>query len=432
MSGSKSKASPSVNRVSKKLHGAALHNHLTKTCPTSDPERDPATVRLVNGNVHLTGRLMPGHVRQRKDKNGKAVKRADGSTIWQARWRPADDASDRNREERNFKTRREAERWIASRDSDVLRGAYAPARKGEVLFTTVLDDVRAKWDLRLEPKTRAGYEAILSRWLIGERDPLHPPRPCRFRAVKVGGVTTKTIQDFVHELWAARQPNTVRRIYGVLKAVMDEAARSGYIAVNPCASVEMPTKKRAGVRRSHLYLEGPELRALAAAMPEHWRVPTLLNGSCGLRAGEVWALRRRDVDFLHRELSVRFALKPIESSHLDDSLKGLNVGHPKSAASRRRLSMPAGLVPLVEAHLSTAGPRTAEGYAVARENPANADRADLGWTDDATDPDRLLFVTPRGYPVRHNLFYKRASAWQRQPPQRGFAAWGLATAWSGG
>jgi integrase len=30
--------------------------------------------------------------------------------------------------------------------------------------------------------------------------------------------------------------------------------------------------------------------------------------------------------------------------------------------------------------------------------------------DDASDPDRLLFVTPRGYPVRHNLFYKRVFA----------------------
>lgn len=63
---------------------------------------------------------------------------------------------------------------------------------------------------------------------------------------------------------------------------MDEAARAGYIAVNPCAAVEMATKKRQGVRRSKLYLEGHELRALVAAMPEHWRLPTLLDGSCGL------------------------------------------------------------------------------------------------------------------------------------------------------
>lgn len=62
---------------------------------------------------------------------------------------------------------------------------------------------------------------------------------------------------------------------------------------------------------------------------------------------------------------------------------------------------------MLEAALNDPGPRSPEGYAVARERADDHDRADLEWTDDATDPDRLLFVTPRGYPVRHNLFYKR-------------------------
>lgn len=58
-------------------------------------------------------------------------------------------------------------------------------------------------------------------------------------------------------------------------------------------------------------------------------------------------------------------------------------------------------------HLEDTGRRSSHGYAVAREDAADRDRADLGWTDDANDPDRLVFVTPRGYPVRHNNFYKK-------------------------
>jgi integrase len=343
---------------------------------------------------------VPGYVRARG-------KRKDGSTKWQARWRPADDPSDANREEQTFRTKRDAERWIAKRDSDVLRGSYAPAKSGRVLFGTVLELVRSKWDMRLEPKTRAGYEAILSRWLIGEVDPLHPSRPCRFRNVEVGSITTKMAQDFVNELWKERAPNTVRRIFGVLKAVTKEAARAGYIAADPCAAVELPTKKKYGVRRSHLYLEGDELLTLADALPAHWRLPVLLDGSTGLRAGELWALRRRDVDLLHRELDIRFALKAVESSHLEESLKGLSVGHPKSAASRRRLKVSLWIKPLLEEAMSSPGVRSQHGYAVARERPEDQDHADLEWSDDPNDPDRLLFVTPLGYPVRHNLFYKR-------------------------
>lgn len=346
---------------------------------------------------------MPGHVRARG-------KRKDGSTIWQARWRPADDASDRDREERSFKTKREAERWISARDSDVLRGAYAPAKRGEVLVSKLAEELRGVWAAKgLEPKTVGGYESILREWLIGPADPLRPGRPCRFARTKVSDVTTRSVQEFVQEVAAARAPNTTRRIFGVLNGLMKLATRRGYIASNPCEAVDFPTARRAGVRRSHLYLEGPELRALAEAMPEHWRAAVYVAGSCGLRAGELWALRRRDVDLLHGELTVRYAIKEINhsaASLADD--RGLLIGPPKSAASRRRLSMPDDLVPMLRALVEAPGIRVpGRGYAVARPRPDDHDRGDLAWTDDANDPDRLLFVTSRGNPVRHNQFYKR-------------------------
>lgn len=176
--------------------------------------------------------------------------------------------------------------------------------------------------------------------------------------------------------------------------------------------MKLPSKKRAGVRRSHLYLEGPELRALAQAIPEPYRLAVYVAGSCGLRAGELWALRRRDVDLLHRELTIRYALKEISSSaaSLADE-KGLIVGPPKSAASRRRLSIASGLVPLLETALAEPGiAARGRGYAVAHEDSTDRDRADLGWSADPSDPDRLLFVTARGYPIRHNQFYKRIFA----------------------
>ena len=97
------------------------------------------------------------------------------------------------------------------------------------------------------------------------------------------------MQDFLTQLAAHREPNTVRRIYGVLNALMKLAAQRGYIAVNPCDAVEIPTARRHGIRRSHVYLEGNELATLADAMPnadgEPWRLAVLVAGSCGLPRG---------------------------------------------------------------------------------------------------------------------------------------------------
>jgi integrase len=63
-----------------------------------------------------------------------------------------------------------------------------------------------------------------------------------------------------------------------------------------------------------------------------------------------------------------------------------------------------GLAPRVT-ELEDAGVRAPQGYAVIRVE--DEQRAELDWTDDPNDPDRLLFTTSRGYPVRHNQFYKR-------------------------
>lgn len=95
---------------------------------------------------------MPGYTRARG-------KRKDGSIKWQARWRKPDDPSIRI--ERTFRSKRDASRWLTTMDTDAYRGAYTDPRMGERLLREVADAWRQTWD-GLEPKTRAGYEAILS------------------------------------------------------------------------------------------------------------------------------------------------------------------------------------------------------------------------------------------------------------------------------
>jgi integrase len=102
----------------------------------------------------------------------------------------------------------------------------------------------------------------------------------------------------------------------------------------------------------------------------------------GLGAGELWALRRRDVDVLRGELRVERALKEINSEALDDGDKGMILGEPKSDASKRTVKLPEPIRALLADHL-------------ARPLPGG------------DDPDALIFTTPTGRPVRHNLFNKR-------------------------
>jgi integrase len=131
-----------------------------------------------------------------------------------------------------------------------------------------------------------------------------------------------------------------------------------------------------------LFLSPPEVRTLADAMPEPYRLPVYVAAYGGLPAGELRALRRRDVDLLHGVLHVERALKEVNTSaEFLAGDKGLVFGPTKTHAARA-VSLPAFLRPMLSEHLASPSPG-------------------------GNRPDDLLFAARTGRPVRHNLFYKR-------------------------
>src|SRR3954447_22378097 len=125
-----------------------------------------------------------------------------------------------------------------------------------------------------------------------------------------------------------------------LRAVMRVAVERRYIAANPCDPVRLPRKGDGRGIEIHP-LTHAEIRALVAALPEWWRLPVLLDAYTGLRAGELWALRRRDVDPLRGEITVDEAIKEVTreaarevpaKQRLTDSLI---VGLTKTHATRK-------------------------------------------------------------------------------------------------
>lgn len=163
------------------------------------------------------------------------------------------------------------------------------------------------------------------------------------------------------------------------------AVQRRYITANPCDPVRLP-KKPAGRSKRMLILTPEEVSALAEAIDPHYRTATYVAAYCGLRAGELWAQRRRDVDLMHGVLRVEQALKEVNGTKDNDALtddeRGLIFGPPKSAASIRPVSLPAPIKALLTDHLS--GPLPGGNH-----------------------PDALIFTTQSGLPVRHRLFYRR-------------------------
>jgi len=119
-----------------------------------------------------------------------------------------------------------------------------------------------------------------------------------------------------------------------------------------------------------------------------YRVAILIAANTGMRSGELWALRRRDVDLLRGVVHVRQAVK--RDTAADDAppdtvdAYGREVGPPKSGR-QRTITLGQATKKMLTEHLSQPAPGGA-------------------------GPDTLVFVTLEGKAVRQVVFMRRAFA----------------------
>lgn len=209
-------------------------------------------------------------------------KRPNGS--WRARYR---DAAKREHS-RHFRRKIDAQRWLDSVASQMLAGTYVDPSLSKV----TVGAWSRRWlagQVQLKASTAARYEGILRVhvWPTWERVPL--------RAVKHADVG-----EWVSRLSASGlSGSTVRHAHRVLSLVLDLAVRDGRIPRNPAERVRLPRANKPEKR----FLTHEQVTALAEAAGESGLVIRLL-AYCGLRFGELAALRVKRVDLLRRRMIV--------------------------------------------------------------------------------------------------------------------------------
>ncbi|WP_333745905.1 tyrosine-type recombinase/integrase [Streptomyces sp. IBSBF 2950] len=138
------------------------------------------------------------------------------------------------------------------------------------------------------------------------------------------------VEKWVTRLSADLSPGTVRNIYNVLNKAMKYALRHEWIANNPCTGVELP-KSTAEVQDDRCFLTPSQVSALAQELAQkqpHYGLIVRMAAYTGLRAGELAALRIRDINMLHRVVEVRRTVAR-RTGH------GWTVTAPKSKRSAR-------------------------------------------------------------------------------------------------
>jgi integrase len=285
----------------------------------------------------------------------KGRKLTSGRTVYDVRLRDPQGRAYK----RTFPTKREAETFEATQRVDRVRGAWIDPRKSSTTFA----DVAASWLASNPAKretTRARDEIVVRVHLL----PVVGDRP-------VGSITPADVQALVNGWCRQKAPNTVRRQYSVLAAVMAAAVLSDLIARSPCRGIKLPGTPHA---ERHI-VTADELAALAEALGEDFGLMAYLGAVLGLRWGEVAGLRVGRLDFLRATLAV--------AEQVTQGPRGVTVvGAPKSAAGRRTLTVPPELMDRLAGQLSRRGLTGA-------------------------DPAAFVFATPSGTPLDYAHWRQR-------------------------
>jgi integrase len=166
---------------------------------------------------------------------------------------------------------------------------------------------------------------------------------------------------------------TLRTNYGVLKAVFNAAVEAEIIGKSPCRGVKLATEKK----RKPEPLTPTQVDALAGAVDVRYRSVVYLAAALGLRWSEVAGLRVRHLDFFNRRIELAETTAEVDG-HL------LERQDTKSSAGTRTLAVPEFLMDMLGVHLARRG---------------------------RPEPDELVFVAPRGGPLRASNF--RIRVWPK-------------------
>jgi integrase len=295
--------------------------------------------------------------------------RAEGALGWIVR-RPRKDGGCSHRvcwrdpsntvKSKTFRRRRDAEAYLRSQEHSKDTGTYRDPDLGKVLLADFWD-----YYMRTSPPAAASTRSL---YAMQARLYILP----KLGNVRIGALTTPNVKEFLAELRSdGRGDATVASTYRLLRHLLNVAVRERRILENPASALQMPTRKT----REMLFLTPLEVEDLAAAVPARYETLVYFLSYTGVRIGEAAALRVKHLDLLRGRARVEEA-----SSEVDGRL----VTGPTKTKQKRTVTMPRFLVNRLVAHLA------------AFSTPS--------------DPNSLVFTSPRGQQLRQKAFRRRVIA----------------------
>jgi integrase len=201
--------------------------------------------------------------------------------------------------------------------SDGRRAYQEPAK---ITVAQYLERWVAHMASQVAPRTHERYAEIALKNVV----PLLGAVPLtRLRPEQISAAYTKALASGRRDGAGGLSPRTVHHMHRILRQALAEAVRWRLLMSNPADLIKPPKVERSSM---HTY-DLPETAALIdAARGTRMLIPTVLAVLCGLRRGEILALRWRHLDLDTGQLAV--------TESLEQTSAGLRFKETKSGRAR--------------------------------------------------------------------------------------------------
>lgn len=229
----------------------------------------------------------------------------------------------------------EADSWLSEIRTDLNRGKWKDPNNGSVTLSIYAERFLEHSKNRLAPRTFQDYSTHIRTRII-----------TNYATVYLGKLELRQISPQTIKLWhKAVQENHSATIaaycYRVLRAILNEAIRDELLETNPCklrGASHVKSKRRNEPKVNQIV-------DLLELTPERFKTAVLLAAFSGLRKGELFALRRCDVD-------LEAGTVKVERAQVKLNKEPLIYGEPKTEAGKRTVHLPLSLINDLKQHLS--------------------------------------------------------------------------------
>ncbi len=218
-------------------------------------------------------------------------------------------------------TKREAQIECSRLITAMNGGTYLEPNKITVaaLLATWLDHVKSQ----VSPKSHERYSGIVNQNLIPA---IGAVRLNKLKPVQISEAYAAALVSGRRNGKGGLKPRTVNHMHRILKQALGQAVLWKELIHNPAAAVKPPKVPR---RPMKVYDASETIDVIEWARGTSLHIPALIAVMCGLREGEICALRWRHIDWADARMSVVESLEQTKEGGLRfKSTKNDSAGRP--------------------------------------------------------------------------------------------------------